>query len=242
MPPIRITRAFEREQELVDLISDLGATQNEIDRIVADGFKSMKDLVIHHENEIETFRSYLKALNKTFNQHPNPDYVVYFSPIVMSRLIGALFYCKICFYDFHVTPDIRIIDKDMTSEMYKIYNNMKGDDNSEVDKDIETKIPSLKGASNWRSFRDLVVMKLSQIKGKGGYPVTYVIDRTPRRAQKKADPRNEVDRENFDEDYIFETRPVHFGVTFKEDNKEVWNVIKSLLLETPTYDHIIGCN
>ena len=62
MPTIRISRAFEREQDLVDLINTLGGAQNEIDRIIADGFISMKDLVIHHEHDLEMFRTYLKTL------------------------------------------------------------------------------------------------------------------------------------------------------------------------------------
>ena len=242
MPTIRTSRAFEREQELVNLISTLGGTQNEIDRIITDGFVSMKDLVIHHEHDLETFRTYLKTLNKTFNQHSDPTQVLYFPPMLTSRLMGALFYCKTCYYDFHVIPDIRNINKSMASELYKVYGNMKDNDKSDLDKDIETKIPSLKGASNWRSFRDLVIMKLAQIKGKAGYPVIYVIDDTPRAAKRKSDPRLEADEVDLSEDDIFETRPVQFGTTFKDDNRRVWNVIKSLLLETPSYDHIIGCN
>ena len=46
----------------------LGGTQNEIDRLTTDGFTSMKDLVSHHENDLEMFRSYLKTLNKTFRR------------------------------------------------------------------------------------------------------------------------------------------------------------------------------
>ena len=242
MPTIRISRAFEREQELINLINTMGGTQNEIDRLTTDGFTSMKDLVVHHENDLEMFRSYLKTLNKTFNQHPDPALTIYFPPMVMSRLMGALFYCKTCYYDFHVIPDVRNIDRDMASELYKIYSNMKDHEKDDADKDIETKIPSLKGASNWRSFRDLVIMKLTQTKGKAGYSVAYVIDNKPRTASKKTDPRLEVDLQDLSEENVFETHPVHFGTAFKEDNKKVWNVIKSLLLETPSYDHIIGCN
>ena len=242
MPTIRTSRAFEREQEFVDLISAMGGTQNEIDRIISDGFESMMDLVVHHENDLEMFRSYLKTLNKTFNQHSDPTLVLYFPPMVISRLMGALFYCKICYYDFHVIPDIRNINKEMASEMYKMYSNMRNDDKSDTKADVETKIPSLKGASNWRSFRDLVLMKLANIKGKGGYPVTYVIDKTPRTAVRRTTPRVEVDVEDLSELDVFEKRPVHFGNTFNEDNKRVWNVIKSLLLESPSYDHIIGYN
>ena len=143
-----ITQAFETEQDFVDLMFECGTKQNEMDRIIADGFVTAKDLVIHHENKTETFREYLKFLNKTFNHHSDPALKLYFPPPVISRLIGCLFYCKICYYNFHVIPDIRKITKSMASNFYKMYEDLKNVDDSEQRNDTETKIPSLKGASN----------------------------------------------------------------------------------------------
>ena len=237
-----ITLAFDTEQNFVDMMFECGTKQNEMDRIVADGFATAKDLVIHHENNTETFREYLKLLNKTFNQHSDPGLKLYFPPPVISRLVGCLFYCKICYYNFHVIPDIRKITKDMASNLYKMYEDLKNVDESELGNDTETKTPSLKGASNWRSFRDLVTMKLSFLIGKSGFSVEYVIDMTERDFKSARATRGEeeiVDLERVD---VFKTRPVHFGKSFKGDNKRVWNVLKSLLLETPAYDHILSCD
>ena len=237
-----ITSAFDTEQTFVDLMHECGASQNEIDRIVDDGFGSMKDLVVHHENNIETFREYLKMLNKTFGQNPDPAKKVYFPPPVVNRLMGCLFYSKVCYYDFHVIPDLSIITRAKASDYYKVYEGLLEENKAEPEKDVETTIPELKGASNWRSFRDLVTMKLSMIQGKAGFPIVYVIDKTDRAANRANIRREEINSVNFEEDDIFTTRPVHFGKSFKEDNKRVWNVIKSLLLKTSSYDHIIDCN
>ena len=242
MNTVNITQAFETEQDFVDLMFECGTKQNEMDRIVADGFATAKDLVIHHENNTETFREYLKLLNKTFNQHSDPALKLYFPPPVISRLVGCLFYCKICYYNFHVVPDIRKITKDMASNLYKMYEDLKNVDNSEQGNDTETKIPSLKGASNWRSFRDMVAMKLSFLTGKSGFSVEYVIDISERGYKSARATRGEEEIVDFERVDVFKTRPVHFGKSFKEDNKRVWNVLKSLLLETPAYDHILSCD
>ena len=235
-----IKRVFSEEQDLVNLLDACGAGQNEMDRIVADGFESMKDLVVHHENDVETFKDYLKTLNKTFNNRTDSTLTVYFPPPVVSRMVGALFYCKICYYSFHVIPDIRNIDRTMATDVYKVYDSLTKDSDADPNNDVDNKIPSLKGASNWRSFRDLVMMRLSFIKGKAGFPILYVVDGTTRTSIRANATRSTASLIDFTDEEIFKTRPVHFGRVYKEDNKRVWNVIKSLLMESPAYDHIIS--
>ena len=67
-----ITQAFDTEQDFVDLMFECGTNQNKMDQIVADGFETARDLVIHHKNNMELFCKYLKLLNKIFNQQPDP--------------------------------------------------------------------------------------------------------------------------------------------------------------------------
>ena len=235
-----IKRVFAAEQDLVNLLHACGAGQNEMDRIVSDGFESMKDLVVHHENDVEIFKDYLKTLNKTFNNRTDPTLTVYFPPPVISRMVGALFYCKVCYYSLHVIPDIRNIDRSKATDLCKVYDNPNKTVDLEANNDVETKIPSLKGASNWRSFRGLAIMKLSFTKGKAGFPVLYVIDDTTRTSTRLNSTRTTIDFIDLTDEEIFKVRPVHFGRVYKEDNKLVWNVIKSLLMDSPSYDHIIS--
>ena len=53
---------------------------------------------------------------------------------------------------------------------------MKIFENPEAEKEIELDIPDFKGASNWRSFRDLILMRLGLIKGKMSHPIDYIVD------------------------------------------------------------------
>ena len=78
MSTYNIAQVFEMEEDFVDLMFECGTNQKKIDQIIADGFVTTKDLVIHHENNTETFLKYLKLLNKMFSQHPDLALKLYF--------------------------------------------------------------------------------------------------------------------------------------------------------------------
>lgn len=78
-------------------------------------------------------------------------------------------------------------------------------DSESVDnEDFGIKIPYLKGASNWRSFRDTVLMKLSVIQGKTGFPINYVINLSPRQITSANAARSIQAEIDFTEDDFFE--------------------------------------
>ena len=100
-------------------------------------------------------------------------------------------------------------------------------------------IPDFKGASNWRTFRDMIELKLDILKGKGGHPLSYILNHVPRNATRSNASRKVVDSIDLEEAGIYKTHTVHFGKNFKDDNKRVWNYLKSVLLNTPAYNHIL---
>ena len=233
---------FNTEQGFVDLMFAMGVGNNERDRLVEDGFGAMRDLIQQYEHDIESFGTYLKNLNRTFGASSNPDRRVYFPPPVMSRMIGALYYGVISYNSCHILPDFDLLTPDYAMECYKFYQGLKKEDNPETEKQIELDIPDFKGATNWRSFRDLVIMKLALIKGKNGYPIDYVIDTTERHAKRANASHLLQDTVPITHDEYLKTHVVHFGRSYKEDNKRVWNVLKSLIHETNAYDHVLDCD
>lgn len=237
-----VTGIYNSEQGIVDVMDTFGIPQVGINRIVGDGFNSMNALVQQYESGVEGFNSYLKSLNKTFGVNPDPELRVYFPPPLMTRLMGALFYCNICYYRLHQIPDIRLITSDLASSSYKIYEDLHNSETNESEQDIEIQIPELKGASNWRSFRDAFEMKLEIIKSKSGFPLNYVIDQTPRAFTRANATRGEIDTVDLNESDAFKEHAVHFGKTFKDDNKTVWLLLKSLLLNSSSYDHVLEFN
>ena len=58
--PRQIRDSFNTEQGFVDLMFELGVGNNEQDRIVSDGFGSIRALIEQYEHDIESFRTYLK--------------------------------------------------------------------------------------------------------------------------------------------------------------------------------------
>ena len=62
----------------------------------------------------------------------------------------------------------------MALNVYKMYKDLKHVDDSEQGNNTETKIQILKGTSNWRSFRDLITMKLSFLVVTSIISVEYV--------------------------------------------------------------------
>ena len=238
--PREIRESFTTEQGLVDLMYELGVGNNERDRVVDDGFGSVRDLIEQYEHDIEAFRTYLKNLNRTFGASSDRNRRVYFPPPVMSRFIGAVYYGVISYYSCHMLPDFSMLTPDYAMESCKFYENLKNEENPETGNEIEIEIPDFKGASNWRSFRDLIKMRLSLIKGKMCYPIDYVVDMTPRKVNRANAARTLVDTVPITEEDFLKTHTVHFGKAYKEDNKRVWNVLKSQLHETSAFDHIIG--
>ena len=233
---------YNTEQGFVDLMFAMGVGANERDRIVDDGFGAIRDLIKQYDHDVEAFRTYLKTLNRTFGASSNPDRRVYFPPPVMSRMIGVLFYGIISCQSCHMLPDFELLTPEYAMECYKFYESFRNDENSESEKQIDLDIPDFKGASTWRSFRDLVQMRLQLIKGKVGFPIDYVLDTTDRHAQRVNAAQFLIDTVPITEDNFLKTHVVHFGKVFKEDNKRVWNVLKSLLHQTSAYDHIVDCD
>ena len=123
---------------------------------------------------------------------------------------------------------------------YKYYESLSQEENPETEKEIEVEIPDFKGAPSWRKFRDMVTMRLGLIKGKKGYPIEYIIDDTVRDITRANAARRFVDILPITDDGYLKKHVVHFGTAFKDDNRRVWNVLKSLLHKAPAYNHIVG--
>ena len=240
--PRQIREFFNTEQGFVDLMYTLGVGNNERERIVDDGFGSIQALIRQYEQDIEAFRTYLKNLNRTFGASTVARNRVYFSPPVMSKLVGALYYGTITYHSCHILPDFDLLTPEFAMECFKFYESLKNEDNPESEKQIEIEIPDFNGASNWRTFRELVKMRLSLIKGKIGFPIDYVIDTNDRAAKRVNAAHALIDTVPITDDDFLKSNVVHFGKPYKEDNKRVWNVLKSLLYQTSAYDVIVDCD
>ena len=220
------------------MLNSIGVEIRERNKLVDDGFDSMKAIIELHANDTAGFRTYLLNLNKTFASSSTAALRVYFTPINVSRLVGVVHYFNHAVNSFHTVPDILNIDGDNAAEFAAHYRSSLSDNED----DVEVDIPTLTGHSNWVDFRDKLTMKLSQTMGTRGIALDYILDDTVRAALRANAALREVDTFDINEDGLFRTSTTHFGRGYRADNKAVWDMLKSLLLGHAPYNHISSYN
>jgi hypothetical protein len=229
---------------MVVLLDTIGIDDNQRTRIINDGFPTMSDLVSHYENNVNDFKKYLENINKTFATATRANTRVYYNPRMISKLLGVLHYFDQAVHTFHMIPDMALINNNLATQYGTEYKNFvkreKGGDDG--DDDVEVKIPNLTGATNWVPFRDAFMTKLASIYGTRGIPLDYIVDGTERQATRANAALIAVDNIQLDDPDLFRTQSVHFGRSYKNDNHKVWNLLKGLLLSTPSYNHISSFN
>jgi hypothetical protein len=233
-----ITQLYNHEMALRIMLNAIGVAERERNRLIDDGFTSMKTIMDLHPNDVAGFQSYLKNLNKTFASSGNENLQVYFSPVNISRLVGVTHYFNHSINSFHMIPDILMVDSDDASDYATHYREFI----KEPEDEVEVKVPLLLGSTNWIDFREKFIMKISRTKGTRGIALNYVIDSTPRTATRINAAKQEVNTVDISDDEIFTTQTTHFGRSFKADNKTVWEHLKNLNIGHPPYNHISRFN
>ena len=244
LPTLSVTELYSNETAFRLIMQHTGVTR-EADRnhIVNDGFGSLKDIIDHHPNDVEGFSQYLKNTNKTFASSPDPDLRRYYSPVTVSRLVGVVHYYNQCVNTFHMIPDCSFVDRatsNILSNNYKQFTDFLKKD-KEDDKKVE--VPKLTNASNWVSFRDKFLMELSLTRGARDISLLYLVDDTVRTVTRANTALEEADELiDISDESAYVEKATHFGPLFKEDNKNLWIMLKGYLLGLPAYNHISGYN
>ena len=93
------------------MLDVIGIESHQRNRLVDDGFTSMKNIVDLHSNDVDGFKKYLTNLNKTFASSTNENLRIYFSPVDISRLVGVVYYFNHAINTFHRLPDYLLTRK-----------------------------------------------------------------------------------------------------------------------------------
>ena len=177
---LSITELYRDEGVLRYLMDTIGInTVRNRNKIVADGFISIHAIVQHHSNDVKGFRNYLNNLNKTFASAGTSTLRVYYSPVIIARFCGLLHYYNLAVNSFHCIPDPSFINVDFSDELSSHYTAFK-ESSTRKDDEVDMDVPVLTGSSNWVTFRDKFLMKLSMTYGKRGISLDYVLDDTVR--------------------------------------------------------------
>ena len=88
-------------EQLLEL--EFGIIEGQLSKLQEDGFVFMDIICKEFKNDVESFKEYLKSLNKTYDS-AGEGLRVYYSPVVINRLVGLLYYFNIAVQHMHVIP------------------------------------------------------------------------------------------------------------------------------------------
>lgn len=238
---LTITQRLSNTNAFLCMLHRIGCGFKERFRLLHDGFDSMQALVDHFGDDIDSFKKHLTTSNKTWLNHSLPRMRAFFTPVLISRLVGTLYYFHTAVHLFHNIPDINLVDATAASKHGRIYHQHRSskDNDGDIDK-IE--LSDLNEAKDWTPFKEKFIQLLDLTIGSHILPIRYVIDSTERPHLRAQAARTEVDSVDLEDETIFTTSIVHFGAAFKADNKLVWNILANSLLDKPAYNHISGYN
>ena len=106
-------------QSINYIFHEIRLPNRERTRLINDGLTSIEALVNMYGHNIKSFRTYLEGLNKTFASSSTAANRVYYTPIIITKLIGVLFYFSHCVETLHKMPDVLSIDNDIIVENYE---------------------------------------------------------------------------------------------------------------------------
>jgi len=225
---------YEDEPTFVAFLNVIGLNDRQTQRLVDDGFLTMRSLVEHYKVPgPKQFEVYLKDLNKTFATASTLNLRIYYSPGVINRLVGCLNYFRHLLYTFRSIIDINDIDMDTANMFADLWIEHKAewkkssDDHNEED----VEIPKLKGHLNWVAFRDAFLYKLRIVKSMRGCSMEYLLDDTLCEVQRSN--ANLIELQDFFDlknSNTFKEKSVHFGDSFKSDNMKLWNLLEGLVI------------
>ena len=217
-----ITDRYDNNATFISLLTRIGIPTRERNKLVNDGFTTLKLLVNQYSADISELTKYLKDLNETFGSSTT-TLRVNFTPFLISRIIGLTFYYTFCVKSLHTIPDPDLVDTDNVVNYYMFYNHeFKMMKENEDDEETSLKIPELIDHHKWLKFRDALTEKLSHTIGDRNIPITYVIDSTIRPVTSANTPLIEsaelIDISNTS---MYETDVIQFGPAFRKDSKIV---------------------
>ena len=239
---LTITARYSDQNAFMCMLDRIGCDTKEKFRLLHDGFNTMEQLVDHFMDDIDAFKKHLTNNNKTWLNHSLTRMRSFFSPVLVNKLLGVLYYYHTAVYLFHSIPDLNLVDNPSAIQYGRIYN--QNDTEKDNDGDISDKIvlPELSEAKDWTPFKEKFFQLLELTIGAHKMPVRYVVDGTVRTHLRANAMRSEVDTIDMEDEDLFLSNTVHFGAAYKSDNKLVWNLLANALLNKPSYNHISTFN
>ena len=233
---------FDNQADYTAMLTRIGVPVRERDHLVSDGFLTMKQITDYFQySSVFEIEEYFKDINKTFGSRPRANDRVYFNPRVTKLLVASIWYFVHCVYSFHIMPDIdsltlaKATQLDLACSQHKTSSNST---DSESKEDDDVVLPKLKGSINWIDFRDKFLIKLAKLRNKRNISLSYLVNNHPRQANHGNANYVQIGEIDFETPDLFLNQTIHFGPTYKSDNKRLWSLMENALVNTSPYNHI----
>ena len=226
-----------------ELLTRIGVSDRQQQHLTDDEFTTMKSVVEFFQfSDIKEITTYFEDVNKTYGNASRREARVRFPPRVIAKISGVIWYFVHCVYSLHTIPDVALITLDQSMELGRMaregLDSDPASDDAKSNKEDEVSLPKLKGAANWIDFRDKFVIKIEKIKNRRGISFKYLLDETVREVTRANADYLTVPTLDLSTADLFLTRTIHFGPTYKQDNKKLWFLLANVLVNTSPYNHI----
>jgi hypothetical protein len=171
-----IQERYTSRDALLCLLARIGCDIRERFHALHDGFNSINDIVDLYGNNTDAFKKHLLNSNKTWMNSSLTKMRAFFTPIVINRFVGVIYYFRCAVKLFHTIPDREQIAAELSTRYGLLYINSSSDDEEDA-QNVELQL--LNEAKDWTSFKDNFLMLLSTTKGSRGITIDYIIDTTP---------------------------------------------------------------
>ena len=226
---------------ITNLLTEIGLNYTQIACLISDRFTMMEELVSHYQTGgASDLEKYLCDLNKTI-ANAIVALRVYYNLFIINHLCSCLTYFLLRIYSFHTIPDIELIDVVTLGNLGSFWTKLNADKKFETNKsddDTNIDLPKLKGASLRISFCDAFTHKLREMFNSRGFSLAYLVDTSTHQITHGNATLLEINIIDLEEEHVFETKTIHFGSSYCADNKRLWNMIETELLNFDPYNMI----
>ena len=91
---LSITDRYSDQNTLLCLLNRIGCDYRNKFRMLHNGFNTVQSIVDHYGDDIDGFLKQLKNDNKTWSSNQSVMMRSYYTPIVIARLVGILYYAN----------------------------------------------------------------------------------------------------------------------------------------------------
>ena len=107
---LTITDRYSDQNAFLCMLSRTGCGTKERFRLLHDGFNTIESLVGHFNDDIDGFKKHLTNSNKTWLNHSLVRMRAFFTPVMINKLLGILYYYHTAVHLFHSIPDVNLVD------------------------------------------------------------------------------------------------------------------------------------